>query len=393
MFLNLLLGIIGAYLTYVVGYQFFFSVAGLFPSRKRKVITTRQRRFVVLIPAYREDRVIANTAQAALLQNYPPHLFEIVVIADSLQAETLATLHQLPIQVVEVTFEQSTKSKSLNHTLKLLSNNYDAVVILDADNVMEVNFLQQMNDAMNRGYRAVQGRRVAKNLDTPIAILDGASEDINNQIYGSGQRNLGFSARLAGSGMAFEYALFKEIMTTVDAIGGFDKELELKLTQRRITIGYQPEAQVYDEKVRQGGNFAKQRGRWIAAQFYYAQQFLPTAFMNLIRSGNLDFFNKAMQMILLPRLFTPALLAFGTFIGLIFNAQLALFCGGLLIANILAFVLAFPAYLFQKPYRSALLSIPFALWLQVKSMRYWRQARKRFLHTSHDFIINTHQTK
>ncbi len=393
MIVNFFIVIMISYLLYVVVYQFVFSIAGLFPMQKMQVSIKPPRRFAVLIPAYREDRVILTTAQTALQQHYPKHLFDVIVIADSLQAATTATLRQLPVRVIEVAFEQSTKSKSLNHALRLLPDIYDAVVILDADNIMEADFLQQMSNALNVGYKAVQGRRVAKNLDTPIAILDGASEDINNQIYGKGQRNLGFSARLAGSGMAFDYKLFKQIMPTVNAIGGFDKELELKFTQQRISIHYVPEARVYDEKVRQGDNFSRQRGRWIAAQFYYAQQFLPQAFISLIRTRNLDFFNKAMQMILLPRLFTPALLIFSTLIGLIFNTNIAIFSEILLIFNVLTFVLAFPKYLFQKPYRTALLKIPFAFWLQVKSMRYWGQARKRFLHTSHDFITPTHQVK
>lgn len=393
MILNVFIIIIASYLMYVVGYQFIFSVVGLFPLRKMRVSIKPPLRFAVLIPAYREDRVILTTAQIALQQHYPNHLFDVIVIADSLQTATMATLRQLPVRVIEVTFEQSTKSKALNQALKILPDIYDAVVILDADNIMEADFLRQMDNALNVGYKAVQGRRVAKNLDTPIAILDGASEDINNQIYGKGQRNLGFSARLAGSGMAFDYKLFKHIMPTVNAVGGFDKELELKFTQQRIPIHYVPEARVYDEKVRQGDNFARQRGRWIAAQFYYAQLFIPQAFISLIRTGNADFFNKAMQMILLPRLFTPALLTFITLLGLFFNPNIAMFFGILLIFNVLAFVLAFPKYLFQKPYRNALFKIPFALWLQIKSIRYWGQARKRFLHTSHDFIATKHQTE
>ncbi len=381
------------YLAFAAGYQLVFSAAGLFRPRRMPAKDKIQRKFAVLIPAYREDRVIAETAKKALEQDYPQELFEVIVIADQLQPETLARMGQLPIRILQVAMDQSTKSKALNLALKALPASYDAVVILDADNWMEPGFLKTINAAMQAGYQAVQGRRVAKNLDTPLAILDGASEDINNQIYGTGQRMLGFSARLAGSGMAFDYALFTEIMSTVNAIGGFDKELELKLTQRGIRIEYEPNARVLDEKVRQSSQFAKQRGRWIAAQFHYAGRFLPKAALALVVKGNADFFNKALQMILPPRLFTPALLFLGFLAGLLVSLPLALFSGAWFAASVLAFLLAFPRHLYRRPYRAALWRIPYVLWLQIASMKYWRKALKRFLHTAHDSDSNTSKSK
>jgi hypothetical protein len=60
----------------------------------------------------------------------------IVVIADSLQSATLSVLRELPIRVIDVSFESSTKVKSLNAALQALPDDYDYAVILDADNVM-----------------------------------------------------------------------------------------------------------------------------------------------------------------------------------------------------------------------------------------------------------------
>ena len=82
---------------------------------------------------------------------------------------------------------------------------------------------------------------MAKNLDTPLARLDALSEAVNNHVFRRGHAALGLSAALIGSGMAFDYALFAELMAQAEAVGGFDKELELTLTRRGIRIAYAPE--------------------------------------------------------------------------------------------------------------------------------------------------------
>ena len=77
-----------------------------------------------------------------------------------------------------------------------------------------------------------------------MALLDAISEEINNHIFRKGHRSLCLSSAIIGSGMAFDYQLFKEYMTTLQAVGGFDKELELKLLHNGYKIDYLPDAMV-----------------------------------------------------------------------------------------------------------------------------------------------------
>src|SRR5690606_18533657 len=100
----------------------------------------RYRRVAVLIPAYKEDGVIVDAARHALEQSYPADHFDVVVIADSLQRGTLERLAQLPIKVIQVSFERSTKVKALNRAMEVLGDDYDCALVLDADNIMERHF-------------------------------------------------------------------------------------------------------------------------------------------------------------------------------------------------------------------------------------------------------------
>jgi cellulose synthase/poly-beta-1,6-N-acetylglucosamine synthase-like glycosyltransferase len=235
--LQLLNSLVLAYLAWGAIYQFTFSFAGIFYKNKAVKSAKKIRRIAVFIPAYKEDGVIIETAKAALKQQYPSNLYEVIVIADKLKSETLHQLSNLPIQVVEVAFEKSTKAKALNQALSQLRGwNFEIAVVLDADNIMQHDFLSRANDRFEAGCKALQGRRAAKNEQSGFALLDAASEDVNNHILCKGHQSLGLSARLAGSGMAFDYNLFQSIMAEVTAIGGFDKELELRFTQKGVKV-------------------------------------------------------------------------------------------------------------------------------------------------------------
>jgi cellulose synthase/poly-beta-1,6-N-acetylglucosamine synthase-like glycosyltransferase len=372
------------YLAWGAIYQFIFSASGVFYKNKSNKEAKRLRKMAVFIPAYREDAVILETVKNALKQEYPSHLYHVIVIADSLKKETLARLKQMPIKVIEVAFEKSTKSKAINKALDILRGwSYDIAVVLDADNTMNPHFLNRINDHFEAGVKAIQGRRMAKNEQTGFALLDAASEDINNHILCKGHRQWGLSARLAGSGMAFEYRLFKDTMAKINAIGGFDKEMELRLTQQGITVEYDEKAIVYDEKVSQSNQFSKQRSRWLAAQYTYACKFLPIAISEFLVRLNFDFLNKAVQMTLPPRLILPFALFFGSLINVLFSSDLTTLWFSALAFSISSFLLAMPRYCFATKNIKMWLNIPIAFGATLIALTRIKEARQRFIHTPH----------
>lgn len=373
-----------AYLAWGAVYQFIFSASGVFYKSNPLKEAKKLRKMFVFIPAYREDSVIVETAKAALKQDYPSHLFYVIVIADQLKKETLAQLRQLSVGVIEVAFEKSTKSKAINKALAILRGwNYDIAVVLDADNTMQPGFLSRINSRFESGVRALQGRRMAKNEQTGFALLDAASEDVNNHILCKGHRTWGLSARLAGSGMAFEYGLFENVMASIDAIGGFDKEMELRLTRQGIDIEYDENAIVYDEKVSQSKQFSSQRSRWLAAQYNYARKFLPSGIAQFLLKGNFDFLNKTLQMTLPPRLILPFALLFGTIANALFSSELTILWFSALVFSGSSFLLAMPKYCFEGKNIKMWLNIPMAFGATLIALTNIREASRRFIHTPH----------
>lgn len=395
--LNIILAIVFFYLFVSNFYFLIFGLAYALSGKKHtKIPAAKKHRIAVFIPSYKEDEVIVPIAKKALEQSYDAEYYRVAVIADSLQDETLEKLYALPIETVVVSFEKSTKSKALRAGMTKLGNNYDIAVVLDADNIMAPDFLEKVNAAFADGYQVVQGHRVAKNVDSNFAVLDAASEEINNSIFRKGHRVLGLPSALIGSGMAFNYKLFKDFMANVNAVGGFDKELELKLTREKVAIEYLEDALVYDEKISEKGAFENQRKRWLSAQLVYFQRFFLKALGALLTKANVGFFDKAVQMILPPRVMSLGLslilwlLALLNF--LFFQEQLPLSFASFLLWNAnlgaiaLALSLALPKRMYNQQLLKAALSLPSAIMSMFAILFKLKGANKKFIHTKHKHV-------
>jgi cellulose synthase/poly-beta-1,6-N-acetylglucosamine synthase-like glycosyltransferase len=370
-------------------YIFLFAFAGLFyrqPPYPQKPVL---RRIALLIPGYMEDAVIREVANDALLQDYPADRFDVIVIADSFRKETLAILKTTPIKVIEVAFDVSTKSKALNKAMEQLKEEYDIAVILDADNLMSRDFLWKINASFECGFFAVQGHRTAKNMDTSLAVLDAISEEINNHIFRKGHRVLGLSSAIIGSAMAFRYDFFKRLMLTVTAIGGFDKEIELKLLKEGRTIEYLDDAYVYDEKVQKEEVFSNQRRRWLSAQFIYFRRDIMPSIKALITKGNVDYFDKTFQFIQPPRILLLGMILFQGVIffplNIIFNDPLIYnyFWVSIVLMCLLAFLFSFPVKMYNRKTLKAMAFLPKSMFLMLGSLLRIKGANKQFIHTKH----------
>jgi cellulose synthase/poly-beta-1,6-N-acetylglucosamine synthase-like glycosyltransferase len=377
--------ILFAYLLINVSYYAFYTLAGhLFKKVKSQKTGASPKKIAVFVPAYKEDGIIVDTAKRALLQRYPRNQYDVYVIADSLQMETMESLSLLPIKVIEVSFEQSTKAKAINETYKRIKTHYDIVVVLDADNVMEKDFLLKINQAYSEGKMAIQGHRVAKNSENEMAVMDGVSEEVNNHIFRKGHQNAGLSSALIGSGMAFDFNLFKSYMSDINAIGGFDKALELAFLKDGVKIHYLEDALVYDEKVANDQTFTRQRTRWIAAQIRYGIGSFGDAFVRLLTKGNVDYFDKSLQFLLLPRLILLGVLVISVGVGLLVAGWTgAIWTISAMVVYAVTLLMAMPAAHRKATVFKAATRLPRTFILMIIAILGFKKAKNNFLHTPH----------
>ena len=211
-------------------------------------------------------------------------------------------LAQYTITLLTPNFEKSGKTKSLQYAILNLPafKIYDIVVVHNADNLVEPEFLTQLNDAYEAaGTKAIVTHLLPRNRDTSAARLSTIFEEINNSIFRRGHITLGLSSALMSSGVAYEFNWFKTNIMKVRTQTE-DKELEAALIHQRIFIDYFDHIHVYNERKREAQEFNRQRRNWIFEQVKSLAKnikYLPSAIFN----QQYDWVDKIIQWMLLPR--------------------------------------------------------------------------------------------
>ena len=369
-------------------YQLILALASLFKGERPKASGYGFAKFLILVPAYKEDAIIKYSVSKNMSARYeyPRESFDLVVIADQLQDETKKELKQLGAKVHSVNFDKSTKVKSLQSAMAKYAKEYDAVVVLDADNVMEKGFLFKANQWIQSGARAIQGLRKAANANTSTALMDGLSEAANTEMLCKGANKLGFSSKLSGSAMVFDFDLFKNTINQCEAIGGFDKEMELILTKQGEFIHYCSDIAVLDQKVSSTNAFTKQRGRWIEAQYTFFKKSFGES-LRYLAKGNVDFFHKVLQLALPPRAVAPFAMILMMGSGLLIGSSL------IGITALIAFITLTLSYVLVLPTKDLMsqsvkiaVSIPQIGWAAFKALLLMSKSKQEFIHTQHELI-------
>lgn len=349
-------------------YLSIFTIASMFNKSHESPRSKKQNRIVVLIPSYHQDAVIEQTVISILSQAYPQRMFDVTVISDHQEEMTNMRLAQYPITLLTPNFEESTKAKSLQYAILNLPEFkiYDIALILDADNIVEQDFLSKINDAFETAAtKAIQMHRISRNRDTTAALLGSVFEEINNAIFRRGHINVGLSSALAGSGIAYDFAWFKaNIMRARTA--GEDKEMEALLLRQEIFIDYFDNIYVYGEKKRTTAKMNQQHGRWAKEQFHNFIRnikFLPGA----IFRKQYDLADKIIQWMLVPRTTMMAIILVMSIVLPFIYMTLVIKWWVLGALSLFIFALATPDYLVTEMWDKTFLRDPFKrLWNHYK---------------------------
>ncbi|MDT3404211.1 glycosyltransferase [Mucilaginibacter terrae] len=223
--------------------------------------------YAIIVTAYEWVTAIPEVVNSLLQLNYNNYL--IYVVADKCD---ISSLHFDDPRVIILRPEETLAGNVRSHfyAINRFRREHERLTIIDSDNLVEPEYLNELNKLFNQGFEAVQGIREAKNLDTTYARLDGA-RDIYYHFYdGKILFQVGSSATLAGSGMAFTTKLYRNCLENRDVSGaGFDKVLQAAILSQNKRIAFTDKAIVWDEKTTHSDQLVKQRARWINTWFKY----------------------------------------------------------------------------------------------------------------------------
>lgn len=247
-------------------YQFVISLCALVKLKDKPYITNKNHKFMAIIPAHNEERVVANLIESLKNQTYDRNLYDIYVIADNCTDKTAQVAKKAGAIVYE-RFDQAHKTKgyALQWFLKqkIKENaDYDAFFVFDADNIVDKNFIINMNKKLCQGEEVVQGYRDIKNpTDNWITAGYALFYWTMHRMYHLARYNIGLSPLLNGTGFMVKFDVVKPNGWETETLTE-DIEFSLKQIIKGKKLGWATDAIVYDEQPTSFKQSWSQRSRW-----------------------------------------------------------------------------------------------------------------------------------
>ena len=247
-------------------YQIVVSLCALVKLKDKPYITNKNHKFMAIIPAHNEEAVISNLIESLKNQTYDKKLYDIYVIADNCTDAT-AEIAKKAGAIVYKRFDPDHKTKgyALQWFLKQKieeNADYDAFFVFDADNIVDKNFITNMNKKLCQGEEVVQGYRDIKNpTDNWITAGYALFYWTMHRLYHLARYNIGLSPLLNGTGFMVKFDVVKPNGWETETLTE-DIEFSLKRIIKGKKLGWATDAIVYDEQPTSFKQSWSQRSRW-----------------------------------------------------------------------------------------------------------------------------------
>lgn len=254
-------------------YQFVYVFVGLV-SKPRAFTAEKNHRYAVVISARNEACVIGNLIKSVKEQTYPSELVDVFVVADNCTDDTAQTAREAGAFVYErFNTEYVGKGYALDWLFKNIQKdhvhkNYEAYIIFDADNVLEHDYIEEMNKVFDNGYRIITSYRNSKNYGDNWLTAGYSLWFLREARYLNNARmKLGNSCAVSGTGFLVSAEVIRENGGWIHHLLTEDIEFTADSIIKGEKIGYCANAVLYDEQPRDFCVSYKQRLRW-AKGFY-----------------------------------------------------------------------------------------------------------------------------
>ncbi len=262
------------YLLFTTYYYLFFAFSYFFGKKKSISTNKNLNKFAIIVPAHNEEMLIADLCKSLSQLNYHDSLFAIYIIADNCTDRTAEVCGSYPCKVLVRTDEaNSGKGQAINWALSQISlDDYEAILIVDADNYVDSNLLVELNRLINDGEQAIQCcNSVGNRSDSWFTRLLFISRTINNLLYHHAKYKLGLSSYLMGNGICFTSALIKRKGWTAFSIGE-DWEYYAQLLEEDVRIAFAVDAKVFHQESKSLHQATSQRLRWSSGKFQISKK-------------------------------------------------------------------------------------------------------------------------
>ena len=272
-------------------YQFVYLFIPLL-SKKRITKSDKLNRYAVLIPARNEEKVLPNLIESIQQQDYPAELITIYVIADNCTDNTAKVAFDCGAKVfTRFSTEQVGKGYALNYLLREIDKSdglesFDAFLVFDADNLLQRDYIRQINHLYADGYDAFCGYRNTKNFGSNwISAGYGVWYLHDSTHLNRSRMAVGASCMVNGTGFGFSREVLRkcgqwEFFTLTE-----DIEFSVWCAANGIKIGYCHDAILYDEQPITFPQSWRQRTRWVQGGIQILFKRSKELFRGMVKGG------------------------------------------------------------------------------------------------------------
>ncbi len=271
--------VIAVIFTLCSAYQFFYVFVALV-KKPLQLSEAPYHRFAALISARNEEAVIGQLIESIQNQNYPSDYVDIYVVADNCTDNTAQVAEDAGATVWErFNRLEVGKGYSLDFLLSRIhrfypDKQYDGYFVFDADNLLDENYIREMNKTFSAGYRIITSYRNSKNFSSnwisasySIWFLREA-KSLNNA-----RMLLGTSCAISGTGFLVHHEILDELGGWKHFLLTEDIEFTVDSILHGEKVGYCHNAVLYDEQPVSFVQSWNQRLRWSKGNLQIARNY------------------------------------------------------------------------------------------------------------------------
>lgn len=295
--------VVGAAFMLCYSYQIVFLVISFFTRPRKYADTDKRCKYAFVICARDEEAVIAEACESIRGQNYPRELIDIYVVADNCTDNTAGVARECGAEVVERNdLLHVGKGYALEAAFEHIRDSvgfgaYDGYIILDADNILDENYVLEMNKCLAGGEDIVTGYRNAKNYGENW-ISQGYSVWYMREMrqLNAVRGLIGTTAELRGTGFLVSSRVISEQ-------GGWSQHLLIEdvefATQKVLEgkkVAYCHDAIFYDEQPTGFVASWRQRRRWCRGYLQILKRYAARLLGAFIKGRGFSNFDMIMSM-------------------------------------------------------------------------------------------------
>lgn len=272
--------------------------------KQKKFMASKNHKFAVVIAARNEEAVIGQLIDSIRWQKYPAELIDVFVVADNCTDDTAGVARSKGCFVYErQNKEQVGKGYAMDYLFGQIRENhseagYEAFMVFDADNIVDENYVAEMNKVFDNGYNVVTSYRNSKNYgDNWISAGYSLWFLREAKFLNNPRMTLGASCVVSGTG----YLVSAKIIEEKGGWKFFTLTEDFEFTFDRIEhddmIGYAEDAIIYDEQPTQLSQSIVQRSRWVKGFLQVMGKYTGKMSKKIVLDGSFSSFDMIMNAI------------------------------------------------------------------------------------------------